>query len=294
MAALPNLIVIGGMKCGTSSLHHYLGLHPEIRMAPNKELNHFLAAEPQPPAEAGALDRELMREDSRRAPDRGAYERNFAPAPVRGETSVAYSFPWYPGTARAIAETLGEVRIVFVAREPVARMLSHHAQFATRDRRPAPEALLAPGNPYLEASRYATALEPYLEQFGRERIALVRQDELRDRRRETLARIFRFLGVAEDFDSDGFDVERNVTAVKGRAYRLAEFARTGAGPVSAALARVPTALRARGERLLARRGQRGSSDLSPDDVWRIRAELEPELARLEALSGWDLRAWRES
>ena len=41
--AMPNLIVIGGLKCGTTSLHHYLNLHPEIAMSRPKELNFFVA-----------------------------------------------------------------------------------------------------------------------------------------------------------------------------------------------------------------------------------------------------------
>ena len=39
----PNLIVIGGLKCGTTSLHHYLNLHPQIAMSRPKELNFFVA-----------------------------------------------------------------------------------------------------------------------------------------------------------------------------------------------------------------------------------------------------------
>src|SRR6266550_2870057 len=41
--ALPNLLVIGGLKCGTTSLHHYLNLHPEVAMSRPKELNFFVA-----------------------------------------------------------------------------------------------------------------------------------------------------------------------------------------------------------------------------------------------------------
>src|SRR4051812_50148245 len=41
-AALPNLIIIGGLKCGTTSIHHYLGLHPAISMSKPKELNFFV------------------------------------------------------------------------------------------------------------------------------------------------------------------------------------------------------------------------------------------------------------
>ena len=40
--ALPNLVVIGAQKCGTSGLHYHLGLHPEISMSKPKELNFFI------------------------------------------------------------------------------------------------------------------------------------------------------------------------------------------------------------------------------------------------------------
>lgn len=39
---LPNLIIIGAMKCGTTSLHYYLNLHPQISMSQEKELKFFL------------------------------------------------------------------------------------------------------------------------------------------------------------------------------------------------------------------------------------------------------------
>ena len=41
-AELPNLIIVGGLKCGTTSIHHYLGLHPEVQMSKPKELNFFV------------------------------------------------------------------------------------------------------------------------------------------------------------------------------------------------------------------------------------------------------------
>ncbi len=38
---LPNLIIIGAMKCGTTALHRYLDLHPDVAMSEPKELNFF-------------------------------------------------------------------------------------------------------------------------------------------------------------------------------------------------------------------------------------------------------------
>ena len=40
--ALPTTIVIGAQKCGTSTLHYYLGFHPEISASQPKELNYFI------------------------------------------------------------------------------------------------------------------------------------------------------------------------------------------------------------------------------------------------------------
>ena len=40
---LPNLIIGGAPKCGTSSLHYYLGLHPDVAKSRPKELNFFVA-----------------------------------------------------------------------------------------------------------------------------------------------------------------------------------------------------------------------------------------------------------
>ena len=39
----PNLLIIGAQKCGTTSLHAYLDLHPDVHMAAEKELDFFIA-----------------------------------------------------------------------------------------------------------------------------------------------------------------------------------------------------------------------------------------------------------
>ena len=39
MAGRPNLFIIGAMKSGTTSLHNYLDMHPEIAMSEEKEVS---------------------------------------------------------------------------------------------------------------------------------------------------------------------------------------------------------------------------------------------------------------
>jgi hypothetical protein len=92
--ALPNLVVIGAMKCGTTSLHHYLDLHPEISMSRPKELNFFIGDDGGPGDWRGGTWR------------RGTawYAQHFEPAaPVRGEVSPGYTSPSFPYEAGRMA-----------------------------------------------------------------------------------------------------------------------------------------------------------------------------------------------
>jgi hypothetical protein len=190
--ALPNLIVIGGLKCGTTSLHHYLSLHPEISMSRPKELNFFVAE----------LNWEL-----------GAqwYASHFdRSAPVRGESSPHYTnLPRFQGVAERMRSLIPKARIVYMVRDPIDRMLSHylHNVGAGYDSRELSEALADPGSAYVARSRYAMQLEPYLEAFGRERIAIVSREELGDRRAETMRSLFELCGVDAGFRSDQFERE---------------------------------------------------------------------------------------
>jgi len=297
MGRLPNLLVIGAMKTGTSSLHRYLDLHPEVGMSGAKELNFFLPANANEGAGTAArTDRAaLLAERSNGSRGLRWYESQFPEARIRGESSVAYSFPWFHGVAGAMASALDEPRLVYVVRDPIERMLSHRSQFARRDPRPAAEALLDENAPYLQASRYATALAPFLEAFGRDRLLIVDQARLRSEREETLSRILRFLELdpAPVLASPALAEESNVSAGKGRAFGIAERARaSGAG--AAVAARVPRGLRSRVADSLRRDDAGGNAELlTAEQRAHLLGVLEPEIAGIERLTNWDLSAWRE-
>ena len=296
MGRLPNLLVIGAMKCGTSSLHRYLDLHPEIAMSGAKELNFFLPVDAGAGAGSAAHDREaaLLAERSNRGRGMRWYESQFAEAPIRGESSVAYSFPWFPDVAEEIAGELGEPRLIYIVRDPIERMLSHRDQFARRDPRPPAEALLDEQGPYLQTSRYTTALAPFIDRIGRERLLIVDQARLRDERAEALSEILGFLGLDPSpvLASPVLEEESNVSSGKGRAFRIAEKARSST-PGAALASRLPRGLRSRVADSLRRgEGEAGEEALSPEQRARLLALLEPEIAGLEELTGWDLRRWR--
>ena len=83
---LPNFLIIGTMKGGTTSLYHYLGQHPEVFMTATKELHYFVA------------EKNLTRGAS-------WYESNFRDAGAAravGEASPDYTkYPLYRGVPRA-------------------------------------------------------------------------------------------------------------------------------------------------------------------------------------------------
>jgi hypothetical protein len=199
--ALPNLVVIGGLKCGTTSLHHYLNLHPEVEMSRPKELNFFVAE----------LNWPL-------GPD--WYASHFSGrAAVRGESSPHYTNrPRFEGVAERMRSVVADARLVYMVRDPIDRMLSHylHNVGGGYDDRTLADAFADPESAYVTRSRYFFQLEPYLEEFGPERIEIVGREELKRDRPATMSRVFAFLGVDPGFSSTQFEREWETGTAKGR------------------------------------------------------------------------------
>jgi sulfotransferase family protein len=273
--ALPNVVVIGGLKCGTTSLHHYLNLHPEIEMSRPKELNFFVEE----------LNWDL-------GPD--WYASHFdAAVPVRGETSPHYTArPRYDGVAKRMRETLGDARLIYMVRDPVDRMLSHYLHNAAGgyESRPLDEALGDEHTAYVDRSRYAYQLDPYLEAFGAEGVEIVAREELKDSRAETMRRLFGFVGVNPEFTSEQFDREWETGSAKGggrfrlmdRAVRL-----PGLRGLDRNFDRLPERMRWAVERLVhdPESGAAAKPEL-PDELRKRLVELfRPDVARLEEMAG---------
>jgi hypothetical protein len=194
---LPNLIVIGAMKCGTTALHRYLGMHPDVAMSEPKELNFFCG--PERPVDSGDERSAWLAGNWHRGV--GWYAAQFRPAPVRGEASPGYTSPSFPEAAERMLCVVPGARLVYAVRDPIERAVSqylHHRVDGT-ERRSIGEALLDPGSQYLDRSRYHERLEPYLARFPTERIFICAQEDLATRPRETLRELYRFAGVDDSF-----------------------------------------------------------------------------------------------
>jgi hypothetical protein len=207
-AAMPNLIIIGGLKCGTTSIHHYLGLHPDIQMSKPKELNFFVT---ELNWDLG-LDWYASRFDDR--------------FKVRGESSPHYTnLPRYEGVPERIRTHCPDARLLYMVRDPIKRILSHwmHATGAGYETRDIVEVLSDPDTQYVNRSRYWTQLQPYLKIFDRSQIEVITQEELQADRDGTMRKAFAYAGVDENFTSEQFDREWEKSAAKsGDKYQLME------------------------------------------------------------------------
>jgi hypothetical protein len=206
---LPNFLVLGAARCGTTSLHYYLAEHPDVCMSSIKEPNYFLFdVDGQPCID----DRRII---AKSVPERARYEKLFGSRTAAiGEASPLYLYN--RETPALIRDAIPDARLIAVVREPVERTWSHFV-YVNDDLgdatvpafRAAVEQELGLGyEPYrtgthfVRLSAYAEQLERYRQVFPAEQLLIVAYDELIRRTPQALARICRFLGIDDTFAFD--------------------------------------------------------------------------------------------
>ncbi|MEZ0148380.1 MAG: sulfotransferase domain-containing protein [Candidatus Reddybacter sp.] len=180
--SLPRFIVIGAMKCGTTSLWDYLKQHPNINVPSNiKNINFF---------------------DSKSNWDKGLsfYKEHFSPQndlQISGEISTEYTkYPYVKDVAKNIYNTLPRVRFIYLIRNPIDRLISHyiHNVGAARENRDINEALHEKNNnPYILFSQYYFQLSIFLKYFDNKQFLIITTDGLKTDRDNTLATITSFI-----------------------------------------------------------------------------------------------------
>ena len=186
---LPDFIILGAMKCGTTSLHDYLNYHPEISMSHPKELNFFV-------------------EHQRWEQGIDWYKSNFTePDKVMGESSPNYTrHPLFPGVPERMYALMPDVKLVYCVRDPVQRIMSHyvHDYSIGEQNRPFAEAVLDEREAYLWISRYHYQLEQYLKFYSASQVKIVVLEEVKAKPQETLREVFEFVGVDSSYQDERF------------------------------------------------------------------------------------------
>jgi hypothetical protein len=272
--ALPNTIVIGAQKCGTSTLHYYLGFHPEISASNPKELNFFI--------EGSNWDQGV-----------DWYRSHFdGSKPVRLESSPNYTtWPHHEGIPDRMAKLVPDAKLIFVVRDPIARIEAHwvHNYAKRRERGTVIETITHPNTTYVLRSRYYMQLEQFLRHYDRDRILVFQQSDLRDRREAQLREVFEFLEVDPNFHHKAFQTVRHRTAKKRRAtkagMKVQEWSRTDFGK------RIPKAFwnyAEAGLRLSRPIERPNLRDQLPDDVLEV---LREDALKLREFTGRDFANW---
>ena len=205
MGRLPDFLLLGAPKCGTSALHAALARHPQLHLSSPKEPKFFLTDGPPPTSGGGPGDVPTWREHVWRRAD---YEALFAGAPADalcGESTVFYLYD--RAAQERIRAIVPEARLIAVLRDPAERAHSNwaHLRGAGLEPEDFPTALsleedrVAAGWAhfwhYAAQGRYGEQLDHLFGLFPREQVLLVRYRELRDAPGETADRVCRFLGV---------------------------------------------------------------------------------------------------
>ncbi len=206
----PDFIIIGAMKCGTSSLYHYLHLHPEIGMSDFKEVDYFV--------EENNFNKGAEWYEAR---FHGAFEHY-------GEVSPNYSKAhFFRGVPQRMHSLLPGVKLIYLVRDPVERLISHytHNYSEGREHNSISEALSGgwDDNHYIMCSRYYWQLEHYLKFFPQEQILVVPSFRLKFNRKAALERIFRFIGVDDSFYTEAYSTQLHKTDRKRRKGRVARY-----------------------------------------------------------------------
>ena len=283
---LPNFLIIGAQKAGTSSLYRYLQGHPQVFVPDLKEPDFFVEE----------------RNWSRGIAWYEALFEGAGDAVAIGEASTSYTmYPMYDGVPARIADLIPRARLVYLVRDPVERMRSDYLHYRNlrpgaqrrlrieREMEPLERALIS--NPhYLHTSRYALQIEQYLAHFPRDRLLVITSEDLRHRRLETLRRVFEFVGVDPHRMPSTVDQEFNVTDQARLPTAWSRALRRAPGYVALA-PRVPAAARRVAKRLVTTEVSREGAEMPAALRERLREQLRDDVKRLRPYLGDGFDGW---
>jgi len=216
---MPNFLIIGAQKSGTTSLHRYLSQHPDIYMSPIKETNFFCFVDNK--YEFSASRSKFFNQKSVKTIEK--YQALFDG--VRNETAIGEVSPSYMpvyGVADRIQKYLPKTKLIAILRHPAEAAYSEFMMRVRDGIEPLTDFREAikdlprrshenlPCSWYIERGFYYTQLKAYFDKFNREQIRVYFFEDLRNDQSGTMKDIFRFLEVDENFELD-FSKKYNVS-----------------------------------------------------------------------------------
>ncbi|MGC1310020.1 MAG: sulfotransferase [Phormidesmis sp.] len=300
---LPNFLIFGVQKAGTTSIYNYLREHPQVFMSPHKETEFMgrdpakrsaiASSEPQTKLTPGGRRRILTVED---------YEALFDD--VTDETAIGEASPNYLfAHSRAVPQIqryVPQAKLIAVLRNPVDRAYSDylmHVREMVGNRKPLAEQVRtsAQSSHTLLKGFYYEGLKHFIDTFGTQQVKVFLYDDLQRDPAGLMRELYAFIGVDSDFEAD--TTRRQQTAQVPKNLRINQLLRTKnplrslAGAMLKIL--MPEAARQKlRSRLIAANSQgKAGLPLSEGDRALLENYYREDILRLQALLNRDLSAW---
>lgn len=303
---MPNFLVIGAAKAGTTALYHYLNQHPEIYMSPVKETN-FFALEGEELNFCGPGDQAVLRRSKIVSSVTSIEEYRGLFGRVSGEKAIGEASPLYlysPKAPERIRHYIPEAKLIAVLRNPVERAYSNFLmmiRYGSREpitdfsRALQEEERRIKDNwehtwHYKRMGFYHAQLKRYFDTFDRDQIRVYLYEDLTDKSDGVLQHIFRFLDVDDTFSPD-MSSRHNVSGIpKNKA--LHDFLRKKHPIKSILKPLTPEGLRQRIITSLQNRNLE-KPPLSPEVRRQLVEAYREDILKLQDLIQRDLTKWLE-
>ena len=276
---LPNLIIIGAMKCATSSLHYYLGLHPEIKMSKKKELDFFIFEQNW---------------------DRGItwYESQFSgKAKIYGESSPNYTkYPWFKRVPQRMYSIVPNAKLIYILRDPIERIVSEYVHIYSEggDKRTIKEALTnLKDNWYVDNSKYYMQLEQYFDFYPKSNFLIMTAEDLQMDTQKALEKAFRFLDLDESFFTRDFFKRVHTSKNKYVKNRLGRFLEKEVGhrKLEDILLSIFPHLIQKAYFRVSRNKAIAKPKLDEDTIQNLKRSLEDDVDKLRKYTGYSFENW---
>lgn len=299
MSHLPNFIVVGAAKSGTTSLYHYLRAHPDVYLsADRKELRYFseMSGGYQGPGD-DLLDPTIARSIS----DYGRYFDAVSGESAVGDVSPDYLY-YHQVAAPKIERELGDVKIVIILRNPVDRAYSQYMHFVRdgRERLSFDQALSSLAQrkaenwewawQYLDVGLYYEQVRTFRELFSD--VQVLYYDDLKRDAASVLHALYGFIGVDADFIPNTLQQKFNVSSVP-RARFLDDFLAQDGQAKDILKRLMPPRLRTRLRHYLISFNRKRTT-MTSGERDRLRSFYQEDIEQLSSYLGRDLSHWLAS
>lgn len=284
---LPNFLVVGAARAGTTSLYYYLKQHPDVFMSPKKEIDFF------------DIDKNF---------ERGLdwYEKHFEG--YAGQKAVGEASPLYMYLEKVperIAKVIPNVKLIFILRNPVDRAYSHYwyelmllQEHLTFERALSCESRRIKSSlrakrrfSYQDRGFYYKQIMLHMKYFSKSQMLFLLADDLQKHPVEVMKQVFDFLGVDSSFARAlGIYRKRNIAKVP-RSWKLHTVMKVAGSNIKPLIPKTIRA-RVRWKKLLRVNLRRGRyPPMRPETRQHLIEVFREENEKLSKFLGRDLSAW---